>query len=114
MSMHPGRRAIIAFVRRRGKEGHMSMHKPNGRADGLVFYGAALGLFMVGGAAGYMAGLLSAPTSGRETRRRLGQRLEDEKDVLVRRGQRTVDEAVEGVQRGIESGRRKPNRRFAA
>jgi gas vesicle protein len=92
----------------------MSMHKTNGRADGLAFYGAALGLLMVGSAAGYMAGLLSAPTSGRETRRRLGQRLEDEKDVLVRKGQRTVDGAVDRVQKGIESGRRRLTRRFAA
>jgi gas vesicle protein len=70
----------------------MNMRRTTGTTEALAFYGTALGLFMVGGAAGYMAGLLSAPTSGRETRRRLGRRLEDEKDVLVRKGQRTVAE----------------------
>jgi gas vesicle protein len=89
-------------------------HATNGRAEGLVFFGAALGVFVVGSAAGYMAGLLSAPASGRETRRRLGHRLDEEKQALVRRGQRTVDGAVDRMHRGIESGRRKLNRRFAA
>jgi gas vesicle protein len=92
----------------------MNMGRTNGAVEGLFFYGTAVGLLMVGGAAGYMAGLLSAPSSGRETRRRIGRRLDDERDVLVRKGQRTVNGAVHRVQRGIESSRRKLNRRFAA
>jgi gas vesicle protein len=83
------------------------MNGTNGRAEGLVFYGAALGLMVLGGGAGYIAGILSAPASGRETRRRLGRRLEDRKAVLVRKGQRTVKGAARRMQRGIEAGRRR-------
>jgi len=49
-----------------------------------------------------MAGLLLAPRPGRETRRRLGQKLAEEKEALVRRGQL----AMEGVTDAFEEGRR--------
>lgn len=52
-----------------------------------------LGATLAGAAAGYLAGLLSAPASGRETRRRLGRRLEHEADDLVRRAESTLKDA---------------------
>ncbi len=45
-----------------------------------------LGLALVGGAVGAALGLLTAPYSGRETRRRLARTLGDRKDALIRRG----------------------------
>ncbi len=57
---------------------------------------------LLGAVAGAMAGLLLAPGPGRETRRRLGQKLAEEKEALVRRGQL----AMEGVTDVFEEGRR--------
>jgi gas vesicle protein len=42
---------------------------------------------------GFLAGLLAAPASGRETRRRFGRRLEDEAEHMARRGRRAVHSA---------------------
>ena len=52
-----------------------------------------LGVVVAGTAAGYVAGLLSAPASGRETRRRLGRRIEEEADGLVHRAEGTLKDA---------------------
>ena len=57
---------------------------------------------ILGVVAGTVAGLLLAPAPGRDTRRRLGQRLAEEKEALVRRGQL----AVEGVTDVLEEGKR--------
>jgi gas vesicle protein len=83
-------------------------------SDGLLLFGATIGFFVLGGATGYVAGLLSAPASGQETRRRLGRRLEDGRDEVVRRGQRVLHGAIDRVQGGIDEGRKKLNRTFAA
>jgi gas vesicle protein len=61
-----------------------------------------VGIGLLGAVAGAVAGLLLAPAPGRDTRRRLGQRLAEEKEALVRRGQL----AVEGVTDVLEEGRR--------
>jgi gas vesicle protein len=61
-----------------------------------------VGIGLLGVAAGAVAGLLLAPAPGRDTRRRLGQRLAEEKESLVRRGQL----AMEGVTDVIDEGRR--------
>jgi gas vesicle protein len=66
-----------------------------------------LGLFLAGGAVGVVVGLLVAPASGQETRRRMGRRLEEEKDELLRKGQRLVDETAERIEENIEQGKRK-------
>jgi gas vesicle protein len=81
---------------------------------GLAILGATMGFFVLGGAAGYMAGLLSAPASGQETRRRLGRTLEDGRHMVVRRGQRAVNRAMDHVQSGIEQGRKKLNHTLVA
>ena len=57
---------------------------------------------ILGAVAGAVAGFLLAPAPGRETRRRVGQRLALEKDALVRKGQL----AVEGVSDVLEEGKR--------
>jgi len=73
-----------------------------------------LGALVLGGTAGFLAGWLTAPASGRKTRRRLGRRLEDGRADVVRRGQHAFNRAVDEVEHGIEAGRRRLNRRFAA
>jgi len=85
----------------------------NGR-NGNAAYLGALGVLVLGGAAGYIAGLLSAPASGRETRRRIGQRVEDEREEVMRRGRRAVDGAADRLGRSIHAGRRKLKRRLVA
>jgi gas vesicle protein len=61
-----------------------------------------VGIGILGAVAGAVAGFLLAPAPGRETRRRVGQRLAMEKDALVRKGQL----AVEGVTDVLEEGKR--------
>ena len=50
-----------------------------------------LGIALAGGVVGIMLGLLLAPSSGRETRRKLSRSLGDGKDALVRNGNRVLD-----------------------
>jgi len=54
-----------------------------------------LGVALVGGALGALAGLLLAPTSGRETRRKLSRSLGDQRDTLARRGSQVLDGVTE-------------------
>jgi gas vesicle protein len=61
-----------------------------------------VGIGILGAVAGAVAGFLLAPAPGRETRRKVGQRLAMEKDALVRKGQL----AVEGVTDVLEEGKR--------
>jgi|RhiMetdeSRZDD1v2_1073273.scaffolds.fasta_scaffold357272_3 gas vesicle protein len=56
--------------------------------DDLAYVGIAL----VGGALGALVGLLAAPYTGRETRRRLTRAIRDRRDAIIRRGYQTVDE----------------------
>ena len=50
-----------------------------------------LGLALAGGAVGAAIGLLTAPYSGRETRKRLARTIEDQKDEILRRGYQAAD-----------------------
>ncbi|HSB62405.1 MAG TPA: YtxH domain-containing protein [Vicinamibacteria bacterium] len=64
-----------------------------------------LGAMVVGGALGFFVGTMLAPASGDETRRRWGRRLEDEKEHLLRKGQRIVERAGESLEEGIREGK---------
>ena len=64
--------------------------------------GTYVGIGLLGAVAGAVAGILLAPAPGRDTRRKVGQRLAMEKDALVRKGQL----AVEGVTDVLEEGKR--------
>ena len=55
----------------------------------LTTFGAA----MAGAVVGYAAGVLSAPAAGRDTRRRLGRRLEHQADDLMRKAEHTFEDA---------------------
>jgi gas vesicle protein len=51
------------------------------------------GVTLAGAAAGYIVGVLSAPASGRETRRRLGRRIEEEADEFMHKAESTLKDA---------------------
>ena len=61
---------------------------------------------MLGVTAGLLVGLLLAPASGEETRRRWRRRLEDEADELRRKGRRAVADASERIGEKVEGGQR--------
>ncbi len=69
-----------------------------------------LGVALVAGGLGLLAGLLVAPASGRETRRMIGRRLDEEKDMLVRKGQRALEDVTDYVEDQIDEGKRKLNK----
>lgn len=52
-------------------------------------------------AAGYVAGVLSAPASGRETRRRLGRRIEDEAEAFVHKAEGTLKDAQKKIAHAV-------------
>jgi gas vesicle protein len=68
---------------------------------------AHLGIFLAGAAVGAVAGLLLAPGSGQETRRRIVQKYEDERRGLMQKGQRVVEETAQRLEHGIEDGKRR-------
>jgi gas vesicle protein len=74
------------------------------RANHAFGYVAAV---LGAGALGVMAGLLMAPVSGRETRRKWARRLEEEKKALERKGRRTLDELTDYASRKIDEGKQK-------
>jgi gas vesicle protein len=53
-----------------------------------------LGIALAGSAVGAIVGLLTAPASGRDTRRKLARELGDQKDALLRSGQRAASGAA--------------------
>jgi gas vesicle protein len=65
-----------------------------------------LGGLLLGATAGFIAGVLIAPASGEETRRRWRRRIEDEAEDLRRKGRRLVEDATERIEDGIEEGRK--------
>jgi gas vesicle protein len=66
-----------------------------------------LGVLVVGVAGGWIAGLLTAPASGDETRRRLYWRLDEGRNKARREAQRVVEQAATRMERGIEAGKEK-------
>jgi len=69
-----------------------------------------LGVALIAGGFGLLVGLLVAPASGRETRRMIGRRLDEEKDHLVRKGQRALEDVADYVEDQIDEGKRKLNK----
>jgi gas vesicle protein len=65
------------------------------------------GWALAGGAVGALVGLLTAPASGRETRRRIARRVQDEKDAVLSRGHRALEGAQRLVRSRLGEGRRK-------
>jgi len=53
-----------------------------------------LGIALVGSAVGAAIGLLLAPASGRETRRKLARTIGDRKDAIIRRGNQAAEGAA--------------------
>lgn len=64
---------------------------------------ATVGVALAGAAVGYFAGVLTAPASGRETRRRLGRRLEHETDDLVRKAEHTLKDAKHRIAEAVRA-----------
>lgn len=62
-------------------------------------------VLVVGAAAGFVAGVLTAPASGAETRRRLSWRLDEGRSRLRRGSQRVVEETAARLEHGIEAGK---------
>jgi gas vesicle protein len=54
-----------------------------------------------------MVAYLTAPASGAETRRRIARRVEDEKNELLRKGQRAVGHAADYLEDQLKQGKRK-------
>ncbi|MBK5255445.1 MAG: YtxH domain-containing protein [Vicinamibacteria bacterium] len=50
----------------------------------------SVGAVIAGAAIGYVAGALTAPASGRETRRRISQRVEEEAKGMARKAKRSL------------------------
>lgn len=65
-----------------------------------TFICAAVGL--IAGGAGLLAGVLTAPASGRETRRVWLRRAEEEMDALERKGRRAIEEATREAQQFVD------------
>jgi hypothetical protein len=80
-----------------GKEAAMSLKQ------GLSY----AGVLVVGMAGGWIAGLLTAPASGEETRRRLSLKLDEGKSRVRREAQRVVERTAAGLEQGIAAGRQK-------
>lgn len=60
------------------------------RANRIV---TTFGAAMAGAVVGYAVGVLSAPATGRDTRRRLGRKLEHQADDLMRKAEHSFEEA---------------------
>ena len=53
----------------------------------------AVGAAVAGAAIGYVAGTLTAPAKGSETRKRIGRKIEEEKETLTRKAKNTINDA---------------------
>jgi gas vesicle protein len=73
------------------------------RSNGLSY----LLIGIAAGAAGAAAGILFAPRSGRETRRQLGRRFQEETKALKKNGRKLVAEWGEAAQERFEEGKEK-------
>jgi hypothetical protein len=90
------------------RNGTEAARAPNRRSKMSLKQGFSyLGVLVVGVAGGWIAGLLTAPASGDETRRRLYWRLDEGRDRARREAQRVVEQTATRVERGIEAGKQK-------
>lgn len=71
--------------------------------DGFKYMGVAL----LAGGLGAALGVLMAPASGRETRRKVLRRMDEAKDDLIRSGERMVERVAERVEGEIKEVRRR-------
>ena len=71
--------------------------------EGLKYFGVAL----IGGGIGGLLGILFAPASGQETRRKLSRRVDEAKEDLVKSGERLVGRIVERAEEGIKDVRQR-------
>jgi gas vesicle protein len=71
------------------------------KTNGLAFLAVALGAAAVGAA----VGVLVAPESGRDTRRKLGRRIEKETEHLRKQGARAIKDFGERAQEAFDDGR---------
>jgi gas vesicle protein len=69
----------------------------------LKYVLAALG----GGLVGFGVGVLMAPVSGAETRRRLNETVTHEADALRRRGRRVIEDLGDLASEKVEEGKQK-------
>lgn len=76
---------------------------PNENSTAVAFLGGLL----LGATAGYLMGVLMAPASGQETRRRWRRQLEDEAAELRRKGRRVVEDARGHLEEGMQEGQKK-------
>ena len=67
---------------------------------------AVFGLVLAGSALGFLTGLLTAPRSGRKTRKRLARRFEDERLELARRSRRAIEDVGDALNERLEDGKR--------
>jgi gas vesicle protein len=65
-----------------------------------------MGIALVAGGIGAVLGLLMAPASGRETRRKVLRRVDEAKEDLVKSGERLVARVAERVEDEIKEVRR--------
>jgi gas vesicle protein len=65
-----------------------------------------VGVALVAGTVGAAVALLMAPDSGRNTRRRLGRKLERERIALMRRSRRMVAQAEDQLDEKVEKASR--------
>ena len=71
------------------------------------YRGVMAAAFVLGGAAGYLIGMLTAPASGEKTRREVVAQLRDRSRQALRSGQEAVDRLATGLEHRIATGRRK-------
>lgn len=64
-----------------------------------------VGTTVAAASVGFLAGVLAAPRSGRRTRRRLGRRLEGQRDEWVRRGRHAASDLAGDVGGRFEDAR---------
>lgn len=69
-----------------------------------------VGVAVIAGAIGAVLGLLLAPVSGREARRMLTRRFDEERGALLRKGQRAVDALSDQLEDQLDQGKRRLRR----
>jgi gas vesicle protein len=75
---------------------------------------AVFGIVLAGSSLGFLTGVLTAPRSGRKTRRLLARRMEEERRDLMRRGRDSLKDAGEALEERLEDGRRAVSRAMGA